>query len=1057
MADHPDCDPGPIAGDVPVGGRVAVASGDAGPSGPPTQGGGLDHALDRLLPLLAAVGLEPTSTELADILWLAARLRLPSQPGSDAKSAADESARHTETPGEQEPDGKAAETPSRPDPDDGSHVSPSAKLYPAGAAVANGRPAIGFRAPAEPALANALEFFRALRPLHRRVSSRSRRLLDEDTTAERIAEQRLSGHRFWAPAWTPAREPWFELALVIDRGATMAVWRETLDELRRLFDTSGAFRRTRQWCLETDGPEPRLYAGAESQGARLANPESLTAGPERRLILVASDCVGAAWHTGAVNRWLALWGAAAPAALLQLLPQRLWGSTALGRGRPVRLRSRWPGAVTSELEPIGAPSLRLNSLSAGSARGPSSAPNDPGLHLPVLTLEPPALLGWGRLLGGVPDAWCGGVQFGPDTDYAQEMPLTESEPEPDQAEVLARLADFRATASPLARRLASLLAAAPLTLPVMRLVQRTRLPESGQGHLAEILVSGLLRRHPELDAGSDQPFYDFLGHCRDLLLDGLGEWEARGVLDAVSDYVAERTGGVLDFSALIVAPDASALTSLATTIPDAKTWHFARIGATVLRRLGGSYSALAERLAEFGKGDTNGASLEADLSDWDELPDQHTPLAPQPFRDVFLDKSGQGPEMVWLPGGKFHMGSPGDVGHPNEHPLHEVTLTHFAIGKYPITVGEFRRFVNAARYRTDAEAGRGAYVWDGMKAGQRRDANWRNPYFSQAEDHPIVCLSWNDANAYCNWLAEQTGRSYRLLTEAQWEFACRAGSGDAYCFGNNKGQLGDYARHYKNAAHGTHRVGEHLANAWGLHDLHGHVWEWCSDWFGNYPSGSTQDPSGPNVGRYRVARGGSWQDRSDFCRSAFRSRHKPMLSSNLRGFRICRSGPRHSYHFIPHLQSHTLAAAQEALQDNADRIRDALFEQFDGLGFILEDQDGDVEDAHAAETRYEAKILTAERNAVGDLVLTFSLVGIINFTAELSYGDMDSATYDSEEKEYMFLHYVHENVERETEFSSTITLTLESIYPYDCEVSLTWGEPLDVNVVSSVEEDWPYK
>ena len=200
----------------------------------------------------------------------------------------------------------------------------------------------------------------------------------------------------------------------------------------------------------------------------------------------------------------------------------------------------------------------------------------------------------------------------------------------------------------------------------------------------------------------------------------------------------------------------------------------------------------------------------------------------QGFQDHLKDDTAA-PEMVYLPGGTFKMGDIQGKGYAWERPVHEVTLDAFAIGRYPVTVGEFRRFVDTIGYRTEAERGDGAYVWDGKNWGKKPDASWRNPYFSQDDRHPVVCISWNDASAYCQWLSEQTGEQYSLLTEAEWEYACRASSETAYFFGDDEKELEEYAWYSKNSEGRTHPVGEKRPNTWGLHDISGNVWQWVKD------------------------------------------------------------------------------------------------------------------------------------------------------------------------------------------------------------------------------------
>jgi len=293
--------------------------------------------------------------------------------------------------------------------------------------------------------------------------------------------------------------------------------------------------------------------------------------------------------------------------------------------------------------------------------------------------------------------------------------------------------------------------------------------------------------------------------------------------------------------------------------------------------------------------------------------------APIPFQDALKDGSGDGPEMIWLPSGTFRMGSPEHVGEDDERPAHDVTLGHYAVGKYPVTVGEFKRFVEATGYRTEAEEGEGAYVYDKGSWGEKKDASWRNPYMEQDDRHPVLCVSWNDTKAYCAWLSTQTGQAYSLLTEAQWEHACRAGSDTAYCYGDSESELEKYAWFSRNAEDGTRPVGEKLANSWGLKDMHGNCWEWCEDWFGHYSGDAEQDPSGPASGSDRVMRGGSWFYDADLCRSACRFIGHPSYRDGILGFRLSRTGPLHSYPFtLGSSAPKPIVGLRDTLQDGSD-------------------------------------------------------------------------------------------------------------------------------------------
>jgi len=214
--------------------------------------------------------------------------------------------------------------------------------------------------------------------------------------------------------------------------------------------------------------------------------------------------------------------------------------------------------------------------------------------------------------------------------------------------------------------------------------------------------------------------------------------------------------------------------------------------------------------------------------------------AVESFRDTLKDGS-LGPEWVQIPGGTFQMGS--NDGESDEKPVHLVTVKSFAMGKYEVTRGEFRKFVEATSYQTEAEKGDGCFAWTGSEWKQDSSFNWKNVGFTQDDEHPVVCVSWNDAKAYVKWLSEQTGKDYRLLAEAQWEYACRAGSTGKYSFGDDANQLGSYGWYDKNSDSKTHPVGEKQPNKFGLYDMHGNVWEWLEDkWHSNY-EGAPSDGS----------------------------------------------------------------------------------------------------------------------------------------------------------------------------------------------------------------------
>ena len=163
-----------------------------------------------------------------------------------------------------------------------------------------------------------------------------------------------------------------------------------------------------------------------------------------------------------------------------------------------------------------------------------------------------------------------------------------------------------------------------------------------------------------------------------------------------------------------------------------------------------------------------------------------------------------------------------------------------------------------------------------------------NPSAFKGTKRPMECVSWNDAVRFCIALSRKTGRTVRLPTEAQWEYACRAGSGRSFCFGGSNSGLGSYAWHTRNSGGRTHPVGQKQPNAFGLYDMHGNVWEWCNDWYDEnyYAKANNLDPQGPGSGRYRVLRGGSWGFGPRYCWSANRDWNMPGYVYGDSGFRV---------------------------------------------------------------------------------------------------------------------------------------------------------------------------
>ena len=222
-------------------------------------------------------------------------------------------------------------------------------------------------------------------------------------------------------------------------------------------------------------------------------------------------------------------------------------------------------------------------------------------------------------------------------------------------------------------------------------------------------------------------------------------------------------------------------------------------------------------------------------------------------------------EMVHLPKGEFMFGE-GDT-------KKKVSIDYeFEMGKYPVTIGEYMTFVEETKAHYPEWLEKDSKY--NLKTGT--DEHYKN--INQNAKAPIVGVSWHDAMAFCQWLSKKSNQNYKLPTEKEWEYACRAGTTTKWSFGDDEKELDKYAWYDDNSYGTTHLVGEKKKNFWGLFDMHGNVWEWCEDWYDKEE-------------KEKVLRGGSWNNNATNTRSAYRNNRTPTNRYNSGGFRLLRTLP----------------------------------------------------------------------------------------------------------------------------------------------------------------------
>ena len=879
--------------------------------------------IEQLIEALQQAGLDLTDEEIADALWLAER-KYQEQPPKTSQSDTP-----TASPELQQVIEEVEQEESLP-------AEPAVPLFAAdtlGQEETNGETAdstgLPLQVPAATALPNAIALSRALRPLLRRVASQTQYELDEEATVEQIAAQRIR-----LPVVKPQQERWLDLELVIEDSAMEFVWRKTVEEFqKKVLERLGAFRNLRSWRLQVSD-RGALEIWPASRGKATGKPRSprqLMHPSGRRLILLVSDCSSPLWQQRQAGGlptlydWLERWSHQGPTAVVQLLPERLWEKTELGYGDPVQLSALGPGVAN--------PHLTIDGLVGWGNDGMANP-----LTLPVVTLDAAPMAQWAKVVAGQGNQRTPGFWF--DLEQLQEYPPEEPETALGAEARINRF--FASGASPITKELTRLMAAAPVSLPVVYLIRAKLLPQARPIHVAEVYRSGLLEKQPGLNQ-QGEPIYDFPPEVRRRLAQLSDPGQTLQVFDALTDKIAEELGEALDSFDALLSPKEEWLKKNGMVAP------FAAVAMDVLKAMGGSYRLLAETVEEEIGSDTAGtveiatsqelsfeelefttAQIVENGSDWPALQQETVTVAEVVLEPVleleafeftsgrleqrqsnpllrllpgrrevtwtlvkqrwqgrqFLESLGDGLnlEMVALAGGKFTMGSPADEEdrYNDEGPQHNVTVAAFWMGKYPVTQAQWRYVAGLTQVDIELPT---------------------DPSEFKGNDRPVERVSWHEATEFCARLAAHTGRPYRLPTEAEWEYACRAGTDTPFHFGETI--TPEVANHNGNYTYGdgpkgkyrekTTSVGQFdVANRFGLYDMHGNVWEWCQDhWHDDYNNAPTNSSAwlSEDEEERRVLRGGSWYYIPRVCRSATRFSIRPGGRNYNLGFRVCCSPP----------------------------------------------------------------------------------------------------------------------------------------------------------------------
>ena len=426
--------------------------------------------------------------------------------------------------------------------------------------------------PDPPSLREPLEFAKALRPLMGKVDSGRETILDEIETVNRIASEGIC-----LPVLKSEPEPWLDLALVIDENKSMLIWGHTIKELKHLLQNYGIFREIRIWGLSQDQDKNIAIHNKVKPQNSSGSVQELIDPTARRLILIVSDCVGQMWHDGSMLNTLADWSKRQPMAIVQMLPDWQWLRTGLRLGASVELANLIPGGTNQ--------TLLIKELLLW-----KDFELEKGIKVPVLTLEPSVAQTWGEMLVGKGGTVMSGVVFPPEIKInSKQLPQQRV----SNLDAEQRVARFSMTSSPMGCKLAGLMAAAPvITLPVVRLIQETMLPQCQPVHVAEVFLGGLLKPLTEIkpDTNPDRVEFDFMmDEIGQILLDEAPVSDSGDVFDVVSAYIEKQLGKSLEECVAL-------LTSSSKENEFREMKAFARVSLKRLKQLGGEYRKYAQDL-----------------------------------------------------------------------------------------------------------------------------------------------------------------------------------------------------------------------------------------------------------------------------------------------------------------------------------------------------------------------------------------------------------------------------------------------------------------------------
>ena len=762
------------------------------------------------------------------------------------------------------------------------------------------------------------QFANVLKILRQQSYSLTDNVLDEEATVEYIANTKI-----WSIVTKLKQEKKFTLNIIIEKSESMTVWEEMTKDFISAVSGFLFFKELKVYYLEESEKKFTLYSDKKCQSTVSVNIfHSLE---QRSLTILISDCISQSWSDNRGYKFLKNITEVTPFMILNMLPQRIWKRTILNDTWRIKFTHNSGWLNQKLISDIDEKSCKVKEH----------------IKVPMTTFDTISLKHWANLVSGKKENWLYGSLFEKNEFDKPPEPIVESQEKEDPIELVR---DFEIFASPMAQKLAIYFSVVPLSLDIMKIVQKVSLPKSSHTHLAEVFLSGLLKK-TSFRTFSGKVIYEFVDGVKDILREKLYLHKKIDIVKENSSFIAKDLGSTINFMALMENPNLTKGIDLSDN-----DRVFAEIITDIFDEMGGEYSKVAieikdkidnlelegfpvelviEKFKEIYKDELVNYPIEDDMT-ITVIPDN------QYYVDVTVSKVKEINLNYYKVNIDFTIKVYVSSENANKEPwkvyiestlyvvLEKNIVKSLSIDKIDvdfierldhlvsssITKSNIETIIpNSKRFMMGIKDGRLPTEADfevtinydfqislNLVTFEEYDVYCEEVNIAKPSDEgwgrkqrPIMNITWNDAVEYCKWLSKKVGKIYRLPTEAEWKFSSIADKKTNWFFGDDEKLMDSYAWIKRNSDKKTHPIGTKMSNPWGLYDMYGNVWEWTLDDNGYENIRIKANDGSANIceiSNEKVFLGGAWNSDPKDILDLYNIGHKQTVSYNDIGFRL---------------------------------------------------------------------------------------------------------------------------------------------------------------------------